>query len=229
MIDQRFMTRVRLRRNPAVLALKSLFEPKRAEDRVLAGHKLLWTLFADSAERERDFLWREEDSGQYLILSARPPADTIGLFDIESPKEFAPSLASGNQLEFALRANATVAKAQGKGVRGTRSDVIMDAIHGLAGSERAGARAAAVQTAGVRWLAMQGERWGFRVERETVQVVRYHVMRLPKEGRTMSIGVLDYQGVLQVTDPVSFTTMLTTGLGRAKAFGCGLMLVRRAR
>ncbi len=229
MSEQRYMTRVRLRRNPAVLALKSLFEPKRAEDRVLAGHKLLWTLFADSAERERDFLWREEDSGQYLILSARPPADTIGLFDIEVPKEFAPSLASGNRLEFALRANATIAKSPGKGVRGVRSDVVMDALHGLAGAERAAARTTAVQTAGARWLATQGERNGFRVDPAAVQVLSYHVMRMPKEGRTMSIGVLDYQGVLEVTDPASFTTMLNAGVGRAKAFGCGLMLVRRAR
>jgi CRISPR system Cascade subunit CasE len=229
MSEHHYMTRARLRRNPAVLALKTLFEPKRAEDRVLAGHKLLWTLFADGAERERDFLWREEDSGQYLILSKRRPDDTIGLFDLDQPKEFAPSLMSGNRLEFVLRANATIARARGKGVRGTRSDVVMNAIHGLASTERAEARTTAVQAAGAQWLMSQGARNGFRVDAEALQVVTYHVMRMPKEGHTMSIGILDFRGVLEVTDPSSFTTTLLTGLGRAKAFGCGLMLVRRAR
>ncbi len=41
-------------------------------------------------------------------------------------------------------------------------------------------------------------------------------------------GVLDYEGVLTVEDPVLFLSALTVGFGRARAFGCGLMLVRRA-
>jgi CRISPR system Cascade subunit CasE len=41
--------------------------------------------------------------------------------------------------------------------------------------------------------------------------------------------VLDFEGVLEVTDPVRFLAALANGFGRARAFGCGLMLIRRAR
>jgi CRISPR system Cascade subunit CasE len=38
---------------------------------------------------------------------------------------------------------------------------------------------------------------------------------------------LDYKGVLCVTDTELFKTTLFNGIGRSKAFGCGLMMVRR--
>jgi CRISPR system Cascade subunit CasE len=41
------------------------------------------------------------------------------------------------------------------------------------------------------------------------------------------IGVLDLEGVLVVSDPARFCHCLAQGFGRAKAFGCGLMLIRR--
>ncbi|WP_308340124.1 type I-E CRISPR-associated protein Cas6/Cse3/CasE [Thiolapillus sp.] len=36
------------------------------------------------------------------------------------------------------------------------------------------------------------------------------------------------QGSLTVTEPDAYLATLKQGLGRAKAFGCGLMLIRRA-
>ena len=34
--------------------------------------------------------------------------------------------------------------------------------------------------------------------------------------------------LIEVTDPPAFLARLAAGFGRAKAFGCGLMLIRRA-
>jgi CRISPR system Cascade subunit CasE len=42
-------------------------------------------------------------------------------------------------------------------------------------------------------------------------------------------GVLDISGVLEVRDPARFLARLIQGFGRARAFGCGLMLIRRVR
>jgi CRISPR system Cascade subunit CasE len=42
-------------------------------------------------------------------------------------------------------------------------------------------------------------------------------------------GVLDISGVLEVHDPDRFLLRLAQGFGRARAFGCGLMLIRRVR
>jgi CRISPR system Cascade subunit CasE len=44
----------------------------------------------------------------------------------------------------------------------------------------------------------------------------------------MTIAVLEFAGVLTVRDPARFLAALAQGFGHAKAFGCGLMLIRRA-
>jgi CRISPR system Cascade subunit CasE len=41
-------------------------------------------------------------------------------------------------------------------------------------------------------------------------------------------STLDFEGVLVVRDPARFIAKVATGFGPQKAFGCGLMLLRRA-
>ena len=53
---------------------------------------------------------------------------------------------------------------------------------------------------------------------------------IPREtGVSAIFGVLDISGVLIVEDPVRFLAAQAAGFGRARAFGCGLMLIRRVR
>jgi CRISPR system Cascade subunit CasE len=204
-----------------------------------ASHRLVWTLFADVRERTRDFLWREAQPGTFYLLSSRPPEDRHNLFQLEPPKEFAPQLRSGDLLRFSLRANATVARkatdsADPNG-RGKPSDVVMDALYRLPkGRARSEARTAAVSEAGLAWLAARGETSGFRLveaqdqgESQASCVIGYQVMRLEDRSSRMRLGVLDYEGVLMVEDPGRLVETIGRGLGRAKAFGCGLMLIRR--
>jgi CRISPR system Cascade subunit CasE len=62
--------------------------------------------------------------------------------------------------------------------------------------------------------------------------VRLPVLALPghvgKRRRQPQFGVLDLAGTIEVTDSDAFLAALAQGFGRAKAFGCGLMLIRRA-
>ena len=77
------------------------------------------------------------------------------------------------------------------------------------------------------WLTAQGGRNGFTPER--VRVEDYSVRQLPRGGRNRAtFGLLELTGTLIVTEPRTFVTALGTGIGRARAFGCGLMLIRRA-
>ena len=252
------LTRARLRRDVPAEALRAVL----AQDggvRTATTHHMIWTLFADAADRKRDFLWREAEPGLFYLLSARPPEDARGLFHLDPPKRFAPQLAPGDRLSFVLRANATVARKVGPDdARGRRSDVVMDAIRAATGRERAAARARALAPAACGWLARQGEAHGFalvprpaRAEwdelaepadsesvsmadagaeaERAVRVLGYQTLRIERRGgAAMRVGVLDVEGVLEVRDPARFTQALGNGFGRAKAFGCGLMLVRRA-
>ncbi|WP_408742519.1 type I-E CRISPR-associated protein Cas6/Cse3/CasE [Acetobacter peroxydans] len=45
----------------------------------------------------------------------------------------------------------------------------------------------------------------------------------------MKLGILDLSGRIEITDPSLFLTQMAQGFGRAKSFGCGLMLIRRAQ
>lgn len=219
-----YLSRACLRKDAPSKALAEIFLPESNDKRVTVTHKLLWTLFSDGPERKRDFLWREAAPGLYYMLSAREPRDAHNLFVLNPPKPFAPVLAAGDRLAFSLRANPTVSR-KGSGKRGVRHDVVMNAIKPIPKDERAEKRTAAIQEAGVAWLRGQGERHGFALEHASAD--RYCILSPPHHGEKMRLAALDFEGILKVTDPLLFTQMLAQGLGRAKAYGCGLMLIRR--
>lgn len=221
-----YLSRARLRRDAPVAALAQLLVPADASERPGASHRLVWALFADSAERQRDFLWREERPGQFMALSKRPPQDLHHLFDLDY-KPFEPVLSSGDRLGFTLRANPVVARPAGKGERGKRHDVVMDVLHAVPAGERTAARPAAVLSAGRAWLTRQGQAHGFAPMGDPA-VDGYEQVRIQRHPAKPAVfSVLDISGVLEVHDPDRFLASMTAGFGRARAFGCGLMLIRR--
>ena len=83
-----------------------------------------------------------------------------------------------------------------------------------------------VHEEGSKWLAARSERLGFRAIEECLTVDAY-TQHGGKKG-TLKFSTVDFSGVLAVTDVDLFTRALFDGIGPAKAFGCGLLLVRRA-
>jgi CRISPR system Cascade subunit CasE len=106
----------------------------------------------------------------------------------------------------------------------------MDAIYKLPHGERPSARSQAIAQVGRTWLAKQGNENGFSVsceDDETVRVLGYQSVQIGrKNDKPVRIGVLDFEGVLRVNDPDLFLGAIARGFGRAKAFGCGLMLIK---
>ena len=235
-----YLSRARLRPDLAARELARALLGGDRDASVAAGHRLIWTLFGDDPDRRRDFLWREETPGalaetRFYLLSARPPEDRLGLFELDPPKPFAPELRPGDRLRFSLRANPVVTRKDTEG-RPCRHDVVMDALQrrGIGSGARAEHRWPVLQEAGRAWLERQGERSGFRLVidgegRPALRVDGYDQRVIPRErARPAVFSVVDFEGVLEVADPSSFLAALTRGFGKAKAWGCGLMLVRRA-
>ncbi len=234
----------RLTISPNAAAIKALIDPqpheteKRLHDHARgrtmdAHHRLIWSVFGDDPDRTRDFLWRAEDKGRFLVLSARPPDNQVGLFINPEIKEFTPDLRTGDRLAFVLRANATRSRRgpTDSQTRGNRVDVVMDAIHSLpSGEQRREARMAKAQEAGEDWFERQGEKAGFKLQQ--FFVADYSVVPLPSyrgpRSKQPQFGVLNMTGEIIVTEPTVLMNHITQGFGRAKAFGCGLMLIRRA-
>ena len=44
----------------------------------------------------------------------------------------------------------------------------------------------------------------------------------------MAFSTLEFEGLLTVSDPDAFLSGIARGFGATKAYGCGLMLIRRA-
>ncbi len=226
-MNQVYFSRVELKPDITVRTLAPLLLGR--SDSTHPGHHLMWSLFAAEPDRRRDFLWREIESGVFFVLSPRPPEDRHGLFDVSPPKIFDPQLGEGDTLQFSLRANPVVRKRGQTGARSRKHDVVMDALHGVGTNQRAASRLSAVQDRGFAWLRRQGDRTGFSVAPSTVRVDGYEQHRVARKGaRTMSFSTLDFEGFLTVVTPDSFIKAVAGGFGSAKAYGCGLMLIRRA-
>jgi CRISPR system Cascade subunit CasE len=220
-----YLSRARLKRSPSIAAIGKLLLPEDRAARVNAAHHLIWSLFAGDPAQKRHFLWREDQAGQFFILSAAPPA-TSEIFDTDT-KEYAPALGAGDRLAFTLRAYATKSWKPVAGTRGVRTDVVMAALHGVIKEDRAAQRAAITTQAGVTWLVREGAAHGFTLA-GTPLVVGDQAIAQPRAGTRGNIRSLDFSGVLEVTDPEKFMAKLAAGFGRARSFGCGLMLIRRA-
>lgn len=230
-----YLSRLVLNRHAPTRALSALLDPNDENARADAHHRLIWTLFGDAKDRPRDFLWRADGRGRFYTLSARPPEGN-DLFSPPQTKAFEPQLSPGDRLVFSLRANATqdraalsrMDKAQRSG-NSRRVDVVMNLLRDVPAGDRAAQRMPLAQQAAQGWMARQGAAKGFTPLDITAE--DYRVLNLGRSGRRrgMTHGVLDLTGRIEITDPETFLPALASGFGRAKAWGCGLMLIRRDR
>lgn len=221
-----YLSRLRLSRDPQVAALNALLDPSDCGNRLDAQHRLIWSAFADDPQATRDFLWRDDGDCTFLVQSPRPPQDSP-FFDPPDIREHAPDLRAGDHLSFLMRVNAT---RDLRGEKRRRVDVVMHLLHEIPKDQRNTRRMELATEAAQLWMTSQGARAGFAPDE--VQVQDYSTQTLPghrgKRRGAPRFGILDLTGKITVTDPEAFITKLGQGFGRAKSFGCGLMLIRRA-
>jgi CRISPR system Cascade subunit CasE len=197
-------------------------------------HQFVWRLLSDHDTEHRDFLFRREQRGGvlcfYVVSEREPPAGT-GPWRVES-KPYTPQLHKGETLAFTLRVNPVVTRKNGSG-RVQRHDVVMDTKKRLGYDALPLAQRLdnyqLIQQAGWSWLESRAAAHGFEVEQDAVRIDAYRRIVAPTRRGVQPIrySTLDYTGVLTVVDEERFTQTLLQGIGPAKAFGCGLMLVRR--
>lgn len=225
-------------------------------------HKMVWDIFSDGPERQRDFLYRFDNANglpTYYTVSEREPYDQTGLWDVIS-KPYAPKIMQGERLAFKLRANPvqsakrertpeelaawtakqsslvepSTAFKRGWTGKTVRHDVVMEAktridFKNLPEEQRPHV-ATLIQEAGLKWLASKEAEYGFSVITSGTGADGYmqHRFFKGKNVKPIAFSSLEFDGLLTVTNPGVFVAKcLFTGIGPAKGFGCGLMLVRR--
>ena len=205
-------------------------------DALFREHQFIWGLFDNTPDQKRDFLYRREDQpGRppfFYLLSQRQPLQDHADLNIQ-PRSFEPRLKTGDRLRFSLRANAVITrKADDHSKRRIRRDIIDAKVDEykarFSDPDDRPPPSVIHQEAAEDWLTHQGQRHGFRIETLWVENHSYHRVRKPGDDNTRRFASLDLHGELTVDDPEAMVEALKTGLGRSKAFGCGLLLVRRA-
>jgi len=194
------------------------------------AHQIVWQLFADHAERQRDFIYRYEASNGspiFYTVSERQPVGDSKIWNIHT-KEYKPKLRSGQLLGFTVCANPIRAKREDNGQQ-KRHDVIMEEKLKLKKEGKECEMPDIVQISGLQWLAERAVSHGFSIEPNNIRAdgYRQHKFFKRKGNNPISLSTVDFNGILTVTETdVFIDKCLFKGIGPAKGFGCGLMLVR---
>lgn len=196
-------------------------------------HQILWQLFSsgqgEDRDKKRSFIYRGMDDGTkptFYVLSEEEPQDNNGYFHISS-KPFSPKLQAGMRLRFDLRANP-VKRSRTEDGKQQRHDVVMDKKRQQQDAEPN--MRALEHDAGRTWLEQRGPALGFTLSNEYFAADSYRQHRIPRRGgkKPIRFSSLDLRGVLEIEDVDRFRKALLQGIGPAKSFGCGLLLIRPA-
>lgn len=204
-----------------------------------AEHQWLWRFFPSSADQSRDFTFRRHDAEQvprFYVVSKRPPVAFSDAWEIKS-RDYDPQLVEGQRLSFQLRVNPVITKKNAEG-KSQRHDVVMQAKkqlldeHGLSkwsdwqdGDDKPQLYEL-VQKKCIEWLQVRAANNGFTLVDASVDA--YQQTRTGKKDQQIRFSTVDFSGELIVQNPEIFQQVLFAGLGHAKGFGCGLLLVKKA-
>lgn len=187
-------------------------------------HRQLWRLFPgedretrECSEQDRQgFLFRIEDQStgrptRLLVQSRRAPARADGLLLLGS-REIQPTPSTGQRLAFLLTANPVK----------TITDAERDAKPGKQ-SEKC--RVPLIKEDDQRsWLV---RKLASAATLESADILPHAPLYFHKVKRAGKLVTCTFEGVLRVNEPRQLAHLLENGVGPAKSFGCGLLLVRR--
>lgn len=196
-------------------------------------HKLLWEFFPDRTNKKRDFLYRREmvknKPFYYLVSNTKPIAPHQGW--IVETKAYSPQLKKYARLHFVLRVNPVVTRTLKAG-KPKRHDLVMDKIVQLRQStgdwKYEVTRQDILQQEVSNWFRKKENTGGFQTEPSTMLISEYNMHKLSSEkGKRIQFSSCNISGDLMVLEPDLFLNLLYQGLGKAKAFGCGLILIQK--
>lgn len=186
-------------------------------------HQKTWEAFSNQGLTERKFLARldeKEDGYRLLIVSSveakKPnwcPADCFKCKPI--PDDFLNHPA----YHFSLLANPTK-----KVVDPTKEKVV--SADGRINRNRNSKRIPLVKREDLlQWIRRKGEDGGFDVDTENLKTIPHPQEHFTKPGHRGLHSSVEFRGTLYVTDSQKFHDTYYKGIGSAKAFGFGLLLL----
>ncbi len=200
-----------------------------------AWHRKAWECYPGTPDAKRDFLSRIdqlEGRFRFWLLSRRKPSLPAWCPpESFSLKEISPSFLSHRYYAFDLRANPVKTVVQ----RGPNGETLFRAN----GKRKSGKRIPLLDPGELKtWLVRKGEvrcrdkqtgldiPGGFRiVEDEPLEISRMTESHFRKGKHAGYHGGIQFRGILEVTDTDRFQDSYYFGIGSAKGFGFGLLLL----
>ncbi|MEU1736302.1 type I-E CRISPR-associated protein Cas6/Cse3/CasE [Streptosporangium sp. NPDC020145] len=231
-----YLTRFRLN-TARIGARKLLASPQRLHAAVMSsfakvpqvgeGPRVLWRL--DRGGAAETFLYIAspgEPDLTHLVEQAGWPQ--TGRWDTRDYESFLARLAKGDQWAFRLTANP-VHSIRRSSEEPTKVTAHVGRRHQsgwlLTHQEKAGFRV--IETSQERRLLPEDEQYALTPKGDRYELVVHDQRQLSftKAGqrKPVTLTAVTFDGRLEVTDPDALRRTLTHGLGRAKAYGCGLM------
>lgn len=75
------------------------------------------------------------------------------------------------------------------------------------------------------WLKKKSEKIGFALG--DFSIVRRDIKKFVRQNKYVTLSIVEYEGVLKITDAEIFRKTVTQGIGRAKSYGCGLLTLAK--
>lgn len=192
-------------------------------------HREVWKLFPDRPDAPRDFVYSVLDGGRTIYcVSETEPVSGDGRWIVET-KPYDPMIGEGEFFRFYACVNPTVANSNtGKH---QRHDVIMDLKRRVRESGDDMSMAEMEHEAMRSWMDRKGALNGFEIPfPDDMLVHSYERHESYKAGvHKITFSSVVVEGILRVTDVEPFRNMLFRGLGSAKGFGCGMVMIKRPR
>lgn len=197
-------------------------------------HQKMWSLVSQDKNQKRDFLYRAEydayQNMKHIYLLAPHQIPTQNNMKVEVSPRYQPRIDTGECLYFKLRANPIIKRKENG--KAKEYGLIMDAKHQFKKDgqnyQEQFSLDELIHEVSMKWLIRKGEQHGFAVKKFKVIIDndREYTIKAPAK-EEYRLRTLDFSGMLTVLDPALFIEALYKGIGSAKSFGCGLMLVRR--
>lgn len=169
-----------------------------------AWHTAIWQAFPGRPDDARDFLFRTdslEGGFRVLLLSEHKPLPTEGF--AWQTKAVSDAFLQHAAYRFQLKANPTMRRSEDH--------------RRLAIDDETNLRA---------WLVRKAEAAGCAVDSDTLEVGAAMDETFVKDGRRGKHVAVDFAGLLHVTDREHFIQTFHTGIGSAKGFGYGLLMLQ---
>ena len=169
-----------------------------------AWHQVIWKNLENCDGKPRSFLFRIDDAGarfRLLLLSETKPSS--GDFGNWQVKSVSAEFLGHPYYRFQIKANPTMRRASDRRRIGIYSE---DRLR--------------------EWIEKKAGQNGFNIEPHSLNIgspMDEIFVRNRTRGKHVSV---DFQGALTVIDPQAFCTAFEKGIGSAKSFGYGMLMLQ---